>query len=125
MNDTPHNFVAVNERFGLVFRESLKRTYGRLPSASFVAAQFNLRSHSASAVSQESARRWIRGSSIPDPQRLSVLSSWLDIDYNSIFNARLRHDPGLNQDLVFKLLVSLVSHLGENKEIPSHIKHHS
>ncbi len=54
---------------------------------------------------------------MPDPEKLSVLSGWLDIDYNSIFNARRGQDSSLNQDLVFKLLVSLVSQLGENKVI--------
>jgi hypothetical protein len=82
---------SVTEQFGYVFRSALKKAYGEIPSAAFVAVQFNRRCLGTEAVSQESARRWIRGFSIPDPVRLSVLSSWLEIDYNAVFqSAKLR-----------------------------------
>lgn len=80
-------FASVTEQFGHVFREALKNAYGgSLPSAAFVARQFNLRCSRSCTVSQESTRRWIRGCSLPDPERLLVLSGWLDIDYNRVFN---------------------------------------
>jgi hypothetical protein len=85
MGSKAQQFELVTEQFGHVFREALKRAYGKLPTAASVARDFNLRCTGTSLVSQESARRWIRGSSIPDPERLVVLSSWLEIDYNAVF----------------------------------------
>jgi hypothetical protein len=90
MHKDIHSLGLVGERFGHVFREALKKAYGRLPSAAFVAAQFNLHCTGTTAVSQESARRWIRGCSIPDPDRLLALSRWLRIDYNLVFQDEKR-----------------------------------
>jgi hypothetical protein len=87
-------FESVTEQFGHVFREALKRSYGKLPTAASVARDFNLRCAGTSLVSQESARRWIRGRSMPDPERLAVLSTWLEIDYNAVFGCAA---PGAKQ----------------------------
>lgn len=93
MDYDPRQIESVTEQFGHVFRSALKNAYGKIPSAAFVAVQFNRRCLGTEAVSQESARRWIRGFSIPDPDRLLVLSSWLEIDYNAVFQpAALRKD---------------------------------
>ncbi len=115
------DFETVNKRFGHVFRQALQKAYGELPSAAFVATQFNLRCKHDSAVSQESTRRWIRGYSIPDPERLLILSNWLDIDYNTVFNAQRRPTNHRREDLILNLLVSLVAQIKETGEIPSSI----
>ena len=95
MDYDPRQFESVTEQFGHVFRGALKEAYGKIPSAAFVAVQFNRRCQGTEAVSQESVRRWIRGFSIPGPDRLWVLSSWLEIDYNSVFQpANLRKGRG-------------------------------
>jgi hypothetical protein len=93
MDYDPRQIESINEQFGHVFRSALKKAYGKIPSAAFVAVQFNRRCLGTESVSQESARRWIRGFSIPDPDRLLVLSGWLEIDYNAVFQpAKLRKD---------------------------------
>lgn len=83
---------SMRNHFGETLRASLKRRYGRVPSAAVVAREFNLRSTDSVVVSNETARRWIRGVSIPDANRLATISCWLDIDYNTAF-AQPLHVP--------------------------------
>lgn len=73
----------IKERFAALLRDSLRAEYGRIPSAAVVAREFNLRAHGTTPISQESARRWIRGVSLPEEERLRVLVNWLDLNFNS------------------------------------------
>lgn len=70
-------------RLSLALQEALTSRYGRLPSAAFVAREFNLRCDDHVSISDETARRWIRGSSLPSVARLAILGAWLDIDFNA------------------------------------------
>lgn len=79
-------FESITERFGDMLRASLRDIYGKIPSAAFVAREFNLRSQWGSPVSNETARRWLRGYSVPDISRLNVFSDWLHLDYNQVFS---------------------------------------
>jgi len=72
----------IKERFSALVRDSLRLRYGRVPSAALLAREFNLRAYETNAISQESARRWLRGLSLPEEQRLKVLVNWLDLDFN-------------------------------------------
>ncbi len=85
MYGNTYRFDSVAERFGDLFRQSLKKRYGELPSAGFVAREFNLRCAKTPTITNETARRWIRGCTLPDSSRLEVFASWLDIDYNAVF----------------------------------------
>jgi hypothetical protein len=85
MYGSTYRFDSVAERFGDLFRQSLKKNYGRLPTAGFVAREFNLRCAKTPTITNETARRWIRGCTLPDSSRLEVFASWLDIDYNAVF----------------------------------------
>lgn len=89
-------FESITERFGDMLRASLRKTYGKLPSAAFVAREFNLRSRWGSPVSSETARRWLRGYSVPDVSRLSVFSEWLKLDYNHVFSNRADPERKIN-----------------------------
>lgn len=51
--------------------------YGRMPSAAVLARDFNFRSGDLSPITAETARRWIRGMSIPEMERLKLLIEWL------------------------------------------------
>jgi hypothetical protein len=70
--------------FALELKKCLLQRYQELPSAAFVAKEFNLRTHTTEAITQESARRWIRGLAIPDLAKLLVLRSWLNLDINAL-----------------------------------------
>jgi len=71
--------------FGLILQNALKNRYGRIPSAAFIARQFNHRNTDGSTISDETARRWVRGYSVPDVPRIAILVSWLEIDWNKVF----------------------------------------
>ena len=68
----------------LAFSKELSRRlieyYGRMPSASVVSRDFNLRAPEDAAISQETARRWMRSLSLPEIERLQILVEWLSID---------------------------------------------
>lgn len=82
----------IKENFAALLRDSLRSRFGRIPSAAVVAREFNLRAYDTPPISQESARRWMRGVSLPEEQRLRVLVNWLNLD----FNAALRPGRHLN-----------------------------
>ena len=68
------------ETFSRELRERLRTKYKRLPSAAFIANQFNRHNKRDKGISQESARRWLRGESMPSHQNLQVLGIWLGIE---------------------------------------------
>jgi len=70
--------------FSRFFREGLRKKYGRLPSAAFVAIQFNRYTDSEKPVSKETVRRWMRGISMPIYSHLQVLAVWLSLDINKL-----------------------------------------
>ena len=82
--------LSIEERFGNELRATLTHRYGRVPSAAFVANRFNQLTTARNGVSGESARRWIRGVSIPRHVHLAVLLNWLGLDFQGIFDGELR-----------------------------------
>ena len=73
-------------RFSSEFRRALVCRYGRLPSAPFVAREFNLRHRGTRTISSESVRRWLQGDCLPHIDRLQTISDWLDIRMDSVFS---------------------------------------
>ena len=76
--------VELKAAFSIALINGLVLRYKSVPSAAFIAKEFNLRIEGMEPISQESARRWIRGLAIPEFDKLLVLRSWLDLDLNSI-----------------------------------------
>jgi hypothetical protein len=74
--------MPISDVFSEKLREGLRKRYGRLPSAAFVAIHFNRHSKAEKPISQETMRRWIRGISMPGYQHLFTLSIWLAVDVN-------------------------------------------
>ena len=72
--------------FAKEFSRRLIEYYGRMPSASVVSRDFNLRANEISPISQETARRWIRALSLPEVEKLQLLIEWLDLDTSFIFS---------------------------------------
>ena len=75
---------ALRDDFSKALKDGLLIRYRELPSAAFVAKEFNLRNSVSDAITQETARRWLRGLAIPVLDKLLVLRSWLHIDLNAI-----------------------------------------
>ena len=71
----------IKNRFSTSFNQQLLSYYRRIPSASILARDFNSRAHGImSPISQETARRWIRGLSMPEMDKLQILIQWLEIN---------------------------------------------
>jgi hypothetical protein len=70
----------IKNRFSASLNQQLISYYRRIPSASILARDFNSRAHGImNPVTQETARRWIRGLSMPEMDKLQILVQWLDI----------------------------------------------
>jgi hypothetical protein len=80
----------IKENFSALLRDSLRSRFGRIPSAAVVAREFNLRAYDTTPISQESARRWLRGVSLPEEERLRVLVNWLNLDFNEALKPRMQ-----------------------------------
>lgn len=87
----------IKENFSALLRDSLRSRFGRIPSAAVVAREFNLRAYDTSPISQESARRWLRGVSLPEEERLRVLVNWLNLDFNEALKPRTQPFGGRPQ----------------------------
>ena len=74
----------LRQAFALAFTAGLLMRFKEVPSAAFIAKEFNLRTPNLDPISQESARRWLRGLSIPELDKLLVLRSWLNLDLNAL-----------------------------------------
>ena len=66
-------------RFSLLLIKKLRDKYGQTPSAHWTANQFNLRARHSQPITPETARRWMRGLSLPQIDRFETLKEWLDI----------------------------------------------
>ncbi len=74
----------LRDSFSLALANGLLMRYQKVPSAAFLAKEFNIRTDVTEPITQESARRWLRGLAIPELDKLLVLRSWLDLDLNAL-----------------------------------------
>ena len=78
-------------KFAEVLNSHLVMKYNKVPSGYFFANQFNLRAKGTSTITAETARKWIKGLSVPEIDRFKVLIKWLEFDVDELFNAREVH----------------------------------
>ena len=76
--------LELRQAFALALKNGLLLRFKEVPSAAFIAKEFNLRTGDLNSISQESARRWLRGLAIPEFDKLLVLRSWLNLDLNAL-----------------------------------------
>jgi hypothetical protein len=86
---------------------------GRIPSAAAVAIYFNLQAQDISLqISQETARRWIRGLCFPDPERLRILVEWIGIDLHGALFCTPKSGLAEQPDRFTQELIELFQNLG-------------
>lgn len=73
-------------RFACILNHALIKRFGKTPSAATLAMHFNLKTSGIDPISQETARRWMRGLSLPELPRFQVLSDWLKISQEDFLN---------------------------------------
>lgn len=79
----------INKRFSEELIQCLEIKYNKKPSAQFFAKNFNLKSNTS--ISKETARKWMNGISLPEPEKMKVLIEWLNLETNNIFNEKYKN----------------------------------
>lgn len=73
-----------------IFSQALKigllSKYKKVPSSGFIAKEFNLRAKQTEPITTETARRWTKGLCVPEIEKLSIISEWLDIDISTLIS---------------------------------------
>lgn len=111
-------------RFSNLLRQALTDRYGHLPSATFVAREFNLRHKGARTISSESVRRWLQGRCLPRIERLQTISAWLGLRMDaalSLYHGQTPHEattvrPMASRGLVYRESDTLPRPLSLNEE---------
>ena len=108
----------IQQSFAAHLRSKLREYYGdRLPSAATFAMHFNLRCQNDQAgISDETARRWLRGSSIPDAIYTPTLVGWLKLDLHRALCCPDLTTESPQKDPLLSEFVRLVSCLNPEKK---------
>ena len=78
-------------KFAEVLNRALIKKFKKVPSGAFLSNQFNLRAEGTTTITAETARKWVKGLSVPEIDRFKVLIKWLELDVDSIFNTTEVH----------------------------------
>lgn len=91
--------------------------HDRIPSAATFAMHFNLRcrDHSTS-ISDETARRWLRGTSMPDALHKQLLVTWLGLDLHQALGCPTRAPAKSVKDHIVEEFLSLLPSLTPEKK---------
>jgi PAS domain-containing protein len=73
-------YEAVTRRFAKALRLGLLKKFGKVPSTSEIAERFNQQAIGTKGISRETVRRWLRGLSYPETDRLQLLLDWLELN---------------------------------------------
>jgi len=112
------NKSSLKESFKLVFKNSLIDRYGKIPSATFIANQFNIRANNEYKITRETARKWLNGSSLPELPRLTYLTYWLNLDLNLIFNKKYSIEKIHNKsDTTIDMITSILRSMDEKTQL--------
>ena len=90
-----NNRSLITLNFQKALKAGLKNTFGKIPSSTEFANQFNLRAYGTKTISRETARKWKTGLALPEPSNLQVLIEWLNLSTEHIF----AHNQAAPQDL--------------------------
>lgn len=82
-----------------IIKKSLRIKYGKVPSASRFANEFNLRAHGTKTITNETARKWLLGLTFPEIDKLIVLSDWLEIDLSIVLKGALQQSHRSSSNL--------------------------
>lgn len=74
----------IRNNFSEALERALIERYKKLPSAAFLAKEFNIRAKDIYTIRQETARKWLRGLAVPELDKLLIIQAWLELDLNSI-----------------------------------------
>jgi hypothetical protein len=87
----------IKQNFSLELIACLEKKYNKKPSAQFFANNYNAKT--GKKISKETARKWMSGLSLPEPNRMKDLMDWLNLDTQNIFKT---NNANTEQD-IFKI----------------------
>jgi hypothetical protein len=106
---------ALRLNFGEVLRAALVNRLGKVPSATYLANQFNFRAYGTSSITRETARKWITGQALPEIQRINILIDWLGIDPNKFLVRNTMpttvQEASVGDDLIIATIVELLRNM--------------
>jgi transcriptional regulator with XRE-family HTH domain len=79
------NRIDIASNLAKAINDALLKKFGKVPSASIFANQFNLRAYGTKTITRETARKWMLGLALPEMDKLPALVEWLDIDVSKLF----------------------------------------
>jgi hypothetical protein len=88
---TSNNRTSTKLNLRVLLNKALIKKFGKIPSASKFADQFNLRAFGTTTVTRETSRKWIAGLAVPEIDKLCILVSWLELDPAEIFQTHIPH----------------------------------
>ncbi len=103
---------ALRLNFSDALRSALLNRLGKVPSATYLANQFNFRANGTAAITRETARKWLTGQAIPELPRLTVLVEWLGLDPHQLLAGSKKlpasATAGHGDDLTIETIVELL-----------------
>ena len=79
------------DKFAEILNRARIKKYKKIPSGTFLSNQFNLRAEGTTTITAETARKWVKGLSVPEIDRFKVLIKWLELDIDGLFNTKEVH----------------------------------
>ena len=104
------NRDALRLNFSDALRAALIHRLGKVPSATYLANQFNFRANGTTAITRETARKWLTGQAIPEMPRLTVLIEWLGLDPHQLLTGAKKQPTTTanTDDLTIETIVELL-----------------
>jgi hypothetical protein len=100
-------------KFAAVLSRAIIKKYKKMPSGYFLANNFNLRAEGTTTITAETARKWIKGLSVPEIDRFKVLIKWLEFDIDDLFNTKEVHLSRKESNDVIDAIESKIHDLAE------------
>jgi hypothetical protein len=100
-------------KFSEVLNSHLVMKYNKVPSGYFFANQFNLRAKGTSTITAETARKWIKGITVPEIDRFKVLIDWLNLDTSELFHDKTVHLTNKETNDVINAIETKIHDLAE------------
>lgn len=102
---------ALRLNFSEALRAALVHRMGKVPSATYLANQFNFKANGTAAITRETARKWLTGQAIPEMPRLTVLVEWLGLDPHQLLTGAKKQPTtaaNTGDDLTIETIVELL-----------------
>ena len=78
--------ILIIHNFQKALNIGLFNKFGKIPSSTEIADNFNLRAYGTKTISRETARKWKSGIVLPNPVNLQILIEWLNLNPEEFYS---------------------------------------